>query len=106
MSLKAVYLHSDQSVVDEDFFGKEIGAYGCFVARAELLVDILVHQTRLSDTRVTKYLPFQSTGILQCYKLPTRQLLQAGAWTRDKPRRRGRTMILRRTFFRDAIVVG
>jgi hypothetical protein len=31
-------LHRYQSVVDEDFFGEEVGAYRCFVACGEFLV--------------------------------------------------------------------
>jgi len=34
-------LHGDQSIIYKDFFGKEIGANGGFVACAELLVDLL-----------------------------------------------------------------
>jgi hypothetical protein len=50
----AYYLHRNQSVVHQNFFGEEIGTYGGFVARAELLVDILVHQTCLSNTGIPK----------------------------------------------------
>lgn len=53
-------LHGNQSIVDEYFFGEEVGAYRCFVRCAELLVDILVHQTRLSDAGVTENLGVRS----------------------------------------------
>lgn len=49
-------LHRNQSVVDEDFFGKEIGTYCGFVGSAELLVDILVHQAGFANTRIAEYL--------------------------------------------------
>ena len=33
-------LHCHYSVIDSDFFGKKVGAYRGFVARAKLLVDL------------------------------------------------------------------
>ena len=73
------YLHRDHSVVDCDLLREEVGPDGCFVACAELLVDlwaslaitprmgsnlssvgtrgrthILIHQTRFAYTTVPK----------------------------------------------------
>jgi hypothetical protein len=37
---RVAYLHGHYSVVYCDLFGEEVGANGCFVACAELLVDL------------------------------------------------------------------
>lgn len=71
----APYLHRHLPIIDDDLAGEEIRTNGRLVARAELLVDlfsepssapvfrsrggaalpyILVHQTRLADTAITK----------------------------------------------------
>jgi len=33
-------LESDNAIIDCNFFGEEVGAYGCFVGCGELLVDL------------------------------------------------------------------
>lgn len=38
--LFATHLHRHQPVIDQDLFGEEVGANCCFVACAELLVDL------------------------------------------------------------------
>lgn len=47
-------LEGHNAVVDCDFLGEEVSADGGFVRSGELLVDILIHQTRLADPTVTK----------------------------------------------------
>jgi len=52
-------LHCDQTVFYDNFLCEEISANGRLVLVAELLVDILVHQRRLSDAGVAKYDDFE-----------------------------------------------
>jgi hypothetical protein len=40
------YLHCHQSIIDEDFFGEEIGSDSRLIASAELLID-LFHLNRI-----------------------------------------------------------
>jgi hypothetical protein len=40
MILVCAYLHSNQPVVDQHFFGEKVGAYRRLVACTELLVDL------------------------------------------------------------------
>lgn len=37
----SLYLHGDESVIDEDFFGEEIGSNSGLIAPTELLVDLM-----------------------------------------------------------------
>jgi hypothetical protein len=102
------HLHGNESIVHEDFFGKEIGTNGGFVACAELLIDlqeneelvldsrlhyrrkityILVHQGRLSHTTVAKDNDLVRVSI--AHWLPTRLIQRT----------------FRRAFFREAIIM-
>jgi len=47
-------LHSNQPVIDHDFFCQEVGSDGRLVLVAEPLVHILVHERGLSDTTVAQ----------------------------------------------------
>ena len=38
---KCSYLHRDQSIIHQDLFRKEIGAYRGFVTCAEFLIDLI-----------------------------------------------------------------
>jgi len=53
------HLHRDDPVVDHHLFGQEISANGCLVLVGELLVDVLVHQRRLTHARIAQYDHFQ-----------------------------------------------
>lgn len=53
------YLHCDDSIVDHHLFGQKICADSCLVLVGKLLVDVLVHQRRLTHARITQYDHFQ-----------------------------------------------
>lgn len=48
------YLHGDRAIIDGDLLGEEIGTDCRLVLIREFLVDILVHQRCLSDTKRIK----------------------------------------------------
>jgi len=71
------HLHCDDPIVDHHLFGQKIGADGCLVLVGELLVDVLVHQRRLTHARITQYDHFQQN------LLPGRHVRVAMRVTRD-----------------------
>ena len=48
------HLHRDQTVINQDFFGQEVGAYRRFVACAEFLVDLQPQHQPLSSIQFSR----------------------------------------------------